>query len=501
MRVKSQAVRAVLALGGGTTLAVAASWQQSSCLAFSAPLEDKLPKTAVVAKVACTTPKESFLLRLKIIARVAYLLVQVIIPLGWAALLHCIHPRLCPLTILHDMLYKVFISSGPCFLKLGQWAATRPDIFGKEFCSLVAQLQESAPTHTWAESLAELKRSGIPLEKLTNISKTPVHSGCIAQVHEGYYEGRKVAIKVMHPGILESIEIDLGVIKACVAFVDFIIPQSEWLSLGSCFEEFKALMKVQLDLRVEAANLTRFRENFKDIQGIRFPKPILKSQSVLVEEFMEGCSVREYMNGTITASPAEYRKVAKLGCKAFFKMVFCDNFVHADLHPGNILVSKDNHGEPILVILDPGLVSSLKKVDKKNFTELFSAVCVGDGHLAAELMIAGSEYHRCRDAANFKSAMQSIIDRVSIHKNRSFALKDIKIGEVLNDALIAVRQNCVKLDPNFTQLIISIIVLEGMGRSLWPEMNIFTVSIPFLIPNIEKTDVKRLIPIIKKMYT
>ena len=502
MRVKANAIRAALALGSGTVVGIGwnAITPTNDCFAFSTTLDEKIPKSSVVAKVAYTAPKATLWLHLKVVMRVSYLIFRVIIPLGWAAILHLIHPRLCSMRILHQMLLNAFMSSGPCFLKLGQWAATRQDIFGKEFCSVVARLQENAPTHYWYESQAVLKQSGLPLEDLTDIKRTAIHSGCIAQVHEGYYKGRKVAIKVMHPGILENIELDLGVIKACVAIVNFMLPQSEWLNLMRCFEEFKSLMRVQLDLRVEAENLSKFRNNFKDEEGIIFPEPFLSSQCVLVEEFMEGYSVREYMDGSIKASTSEYRRIAKLGCKAFFKMVFNDNFVHSDLHPGNILVSKTATGEPQLVILDAGLVSSLNEKDKKNFIELFSAVCVADGSLAAELMIAGSEYHRCRDKNRFKRDMQSIIDRVSAKKHRSFSLQDIKIGDVLNDALSAVRQNCVTLDPNFTQLIISIIVLEGMGRCLWPEMNLFTVSVPFLIPHLEMTEVKRLIPLVKNMY-
>ena len=153
-----------------------------------------------------------------------------------------------------------------------------------------------------------------------------------------------------------------------------------------------------------------------------------------------------------------------------------------------------------MVLLDTGLVSSLSKQDRKNFIHLFAAVCVGDGELGADLMLAGAKKQECTDPARFRQDMKQIVDAVNCNLLRSFKLKDIKIGKVLIDTMDSVRTNKVKIDPNFTTLVMAIVVLEGVGRSLMPDLNIFRVAAPYVIPHVEVSDVKQLSPLIKKMY-
>eukprot|EP01061_Rhynchopus_euleeides_P045441 TRINITY_DN8150_c0_g1_i5.p1 TRINITY_DN8150_c0_g1~~TRINITY_DN8150_c0_g1_i5.p1 ORF type:complete len:503 (+),score=161.85 TRINITY_DN8150_c0_g1_i5:740-2248(+) len=438
----------------------------------------------------------------RVAVRGVLLLTGAILPLMWAFVLHSISHRLVSKQTMHDLMLQFFMSSGPCFLKLGQWAATRPDKFSKEFCEVVGQLHHSAPKHGWEESRQRIVDAYGGLDLFEHVDHEPIHSGCIAQVHRARLKGdrRDMVVKVMHPGVEDAIEVDLTLARWGLQALSFIIPQSKWLSLTETYYEFDGLMRSQIDFRTEADNLVRFQENFRHSSSVFFPVPVLEcaTPTVMVETFEEGVLLREWQESN--PSKALQQEVGLIGCRAFLKMVFEDNFFHADLHPGNILVRKTDSGGHQLVMLDTGLVSSLSKADRKNFIHLFAAVCVGDGALAGDLMLAGAKTHECTQPERFRRDMKHIVDAVNADMQKSFQLKDIKIGRVLTDTMDAVRVNKVKIDPNFTTLIVAIVVLEGVGRSLWPELNIFRVAAPYVIPHVETSDVRQLAPLIHKLY-
>ena len=486
-----------------------------------------LPPAATAATSApvghAVGPLRLWLFRIRVVLRAALLLSQVV-PLLWACVLHTASPRLVSEATLHDLMLAFFKGSGPCLLKLGQWAATRPDKFSKDFCEVVGRLHHSVPRHSWRETRAALREAyggdAAVSALFESVEEVPLHSGCIAQVHRarlrGGVEGEggggvDVVLKVMHPGVRDSISLDLAIVRMAVTAVSWVVPRSKWLSLHEMCTEFEVLMLSQLDMRAEARNLARFGSHFAGDATVVVPRAneALTTADVLVETYEEGALLGVWQ---ASEPDAAVRKAVGLkGCRAFLKMVFQDNFYHADMHPGNLLVCLDiflcfcfvdsflpaenntqvredptGGGDHKIVLLDAGLVSHLAVRDKRNFVELFAAVCVGDGRLAADLILAGAGgADECASPEAFREGMARIVDTVNLRQAGAFQLSKIQIGRVLLDTMDTVRDNRVRLDPNFTTLIVAIVILEGIGRSLDPDLNIFKVAAPYLLPHVE----------------
>lgn len=213
-------------------------------------------------------------------------------------------------------------------------------------------------------------------------------SGCVAQVYKGRflageYTGEPIAVKVVDPSLKSTVDLDLSLMRGAATVLE-LLPRLHWLSIYETVNEFGQLMESQLDLRQEALNLERFRRDFGDDPSLVVPRPLYPwvTDNVLVEEFKEGEPISTYFGGE------ETRQLARMGLQAFLKMVFVHNFVHGDLHPGNLMVGRrEDTGGPCLVVLDAGIVCELDQHDRKNFIDLFYAVVVGDGEQAGRLMI------------------------------------------------------------------------------------------------------------------
>ena len=329
-----------------------------------------------------------------------------------------------------------------------------------------------------------------------------------------------VAIKVLHPKVERMVRRDLRIMGFFAALLN-AIPTMEWLSLPDEVAQFGEMMRLQLDLRIESANLTMFRRKFKDRTTAWFPFPYAEhsTRQVLIEEFAQGIPLAAFLED---GGGVFQKEIANEGLDAFLHMLLIDNFVHADLHPGNIMVrfykpeqislslgrhkqsdspehSKDvteevlqrlrphrHHPEawkaqleaidqegyrPQLIFIDTGLVTALNATNRKNFLDLFKAIAEFDGYRAGHLMV-----ERCRqpeaviDEEIFALKMQHLVLGV---KSKTFALRNIKIGDVLNEVLSMVRGHHVRMEGDFVNVVISILLLEGIGRSLDPNLDLF----------------------------
>ena len=329
-----------------------------------------------------------------------------------------------------------------------------------------------------------------------------------------------VAIKVLHPKVERIVRRDLRIMSIFAAILN-AIPTMEWLSLPDEVLQFSEMMRLQLDLRIESANLTMFRKKFKDRTTAWFPYPYAQytTRQVLVEEFAQGIPLAAFLED---GGGVFQQEIADEGLDAFLHMLLIDNFVHADLHPGNIMVrfykpeqinlafgrhrdsdspqdsldvteevlsqlrplrhhpdiwkaqlkKIDEEGyRPQLIFIDTGLVTALNQTNRTNFLDLFKAIAEFDGYRAGHLMV-----ERCRqpeaviDQEVFALKMQHLVLGV---KSRTFALGNIKIGDVLNQVLSMVRAHHVRMEGDFVNVVISILLLEGIGRSLDPNLDLF----------------------------
>jgi aarF domain-containing kinase len=359
-----------------------------------------------------------------------------------------------------------------------------------------------------------------------------------------------VAIKVLHPRVTKLIERDLTIMSFFAHVITFF-PGMQWISLPEEVEVFGRMMYEQLDLRKEADNLVTFEQNFMNRKAlVTFPRPlqIWSTAELLVEEYQTAIPLELFLkNG---GGPYD-DQLAEFGLSAFLvrdmcsfmivlivnqNMLVLDNFVHSDLHPGNIMVKfsrsttslvlktlwtsffKDDadsvtsdptslesnaivqdlkslstspiawrerlqalHQDgylPELVFIDAGLVTTLNATNRENFLELFRAIAEFDGYRAGQLMV-----ERCRtpnlvvDKENFALKMQQIVLSV---KRKTFSLGKIKISDILTDVLQAVRQHHVKMEGDFINTVISVLLIEGIGRQLDPNLELFKSALPLL---------------------
>ncbi|XP_072170888.1 uncharacterized aarF domain-containing protein kinase 2-like [Diadema setosum] len=440
-------------------------------------------------------------------------------------------------------LLRVIELSGPTYVKLGQWASTRRDIFRPNFCNQLSKLHRNAPSHSLEytkralqHAFGALWREVFQLEVTTDGRDCSVYSGCVGQVHKGYMrrdlyeavmEGRPkglkdwtkvvvlsrtcewvpVAIKVLHPGILESVDLDLRIIHMFAKILN-LVPGLHWLSLSGLVKEFETLMKNQVDLKVEAENLQKFHRNFSDVPYVKTPQPIwpFVTDQVLVETYEEGESILTFVS-SFEKSPEDIRVkkcLAKMGIDVLLKMVFVDNFVHADLHPGNMLVQGveksmslprrmvqvlDHADEfqvcleeapsPLcLVLLDTGIIAQLDEKDFSNFFQVFSAIVLCKGDAVAELFIEHASSNACKDIDKFKADMSDLVARAH---QQTLQLGKMQVGQLLSDLFSMMIRHKVKLESNFASIILAIMVLEGLGRSLDPQLDILEAAKPVIL--------------------
>ena len=391
--------------------------------------------------------------------------------------------------------------AGPTFIKLGQWASTRPDLFPNDMCNELSLLHEcagSGSNMSFPATCSLLKQTiGMDVEDVFfSFEPEPCGSGCIATVYRasvvplGEQIPVRVAVKVIRPGVRRKVMRDIRLMRRVVSILYTLcnlVPDGasvQWLSLREACEQFETFMLSQLDMRDEANNLLKFRENFAGDPCIRFPKPLfevmthdggvcnLSHPDVLVETFQDGVSLSAFLRSPLAADIPLCRSLAQQGVRAFLQMTLRDNFVHADLHPGNIIVNDDT-----LSFIDAGLVTTLTPSDKENFLLLFTAVAKKDGRSAARHMLERSRGSQCTDPGGYAQEIESIVNEVAA---TSFQLQDVHIGSVLRRVLRASRKYKVKLDANFTSLVLSIIILEGVGRQLDETLDIFKVALLIL---------------------
>ncbi|XP_033940427.1 uncharacterized aarF domain-containing protein kinase 2 [Pseudochaenichthys georgianus] len=472
-------------------------------------------------------------------------------------------------------------TSGPTFIKLGQWASTRRDIFPQEFCERFSTLHVKVRPHSWSHTKQCLRRAfGEGWRRVLMFdSKEPVGSGCVAQVYRGWArtdqvedpafqllveemekedlleaweipglggvaralrqlwrEGKEeegyeekgrfedsstekghlipVAIKVIHPGVRRQVEMDILLMKIG-SWLLHCLPGLKWLSLCEIVEEFEQLMTKQIDLRFEAKNIERFQENFRNVDYVKFPTTLrpFVTRSILVETFEESEPISNYLRPDI---PKEVKqRIARMGIETMLKMVFVDNFVHGDLHPGNILVhcsgplpgSSDGAGvsgeaqgkttltdlwdtvvvsirpEPCplqLVLLDAGIVAHLSEHDLANLKAVFTAVVLHQGERVAELLLNHARANDCQDVPQFKKEMAQLVDNAL---SKSLSLGKFQVGELLSRVFGVLIKHKVKLESNFASVVFAIMVLEGLGRTLDPNLDILDIVKPLLLKN------------------
>ncbi|KAL5460579.1 hypothetical protein EMCRGX_G034033 [Ephydatia muelleri] len=411
---------------------------------------------------------------------------------------------------LYDLAWKYTLGAvqvaGPAFIKLAQWASTRRDLFSAECCSVLSKLLTSCDPHEWSETAKILERNlGHDwTETFVFTDHEPIGSGCVAQVYKGYLNldslviarnpevatiakmkptyvvlGKRcvpVAIKVLHPGMVGAMERDICLMRSVASWADYLYPNFHWICLIECVDEFSKSMQKQLDMRIEGSNLHRFQQLLWQYKSkVCFPTPLLScsTKEVLVETFEEGKHISAFMTNP---GGALQKDLAKIGVEVLLDMLFIHNFVHGDLHPGNILVQDEvgDKASPKLVLLDCGITNSLTKADLENFKKTFLYIVQNQGDKVADLFTAKCS---CEDIDAYRKEMAVLVDDALGNLN----LHQTQIGLLFSKLFDLMIQYKVRLDPAYSSVMIAVMVVEGLGRSLDPSLDILSIAKPCLI--------------------
>lgn len=397
----------------------------------------------------------------------------------------CCGPRFRKLWLV--IVHRTLEKAGPAFIKWGQWAATRPDLFPRDLCTKLSELHSKAPEHSFAYTKKTIERAfGRKLSEIfESFEEEPVASGSIAQVYRASlrfrYPGQQmkptvVAVKVRHPGVGESIRRDFMIINL-VAKISNIIPTLRWLRLDESVQQFAVFMMSQVDLAREAAHLSRFIYNFRRWKDVSFPKPVypLVHPAVLVETYEHGESVSHYVDG-LEGHGRIKTALAHIGTHALLKMLLVDNFIHADMHPGNILVrvcqNKSSRkrlfkSKPHVIFLDVGMTAELSNSDRVNLLEFFKAVACRDGRTAAESTLRLSKRQSCPNPTAF---IEEVEEAFTFWGTPEGDL--VHPAECMQELLEKVRRHKVNIDGNVCTVMVTTLVLEGWQRKLDPGYNV-----------------------------
>ena len=368
---------------------------------------------------------------------------------------------------------------GPIFVKFGQVLSTRRDLVPPDMIDELAKLQDRVPPFPAAQSRALVERAfGKPIEALfETFEAEPVASASIAQVHFATLKGsgREVAVKVLRPGMLDIIEDDLALLRTLAGWVDRLSADGRRLKPREVVGEFDKYLHDELDLVREAANAAQLRRNMDGLGLVLVPEMFwdLCTPEVIVMERMHGVPISQ--TERLREAGVDFKKLARDGVTVFFTQVFRDGFFHADMHPGNIQVSLDPVSFGRYIALDFGIIGTLTEVDKDYLAQNFIAFFQRDYKRVAELHIASGWVPPSTRVDELESAVRAVCEP---HFDRP--LKDISLGQVLMRLFQTSRRFNVEIQPQLVLLQKTLLNIEGLGRQLDPELDLWATAKPFL---------------------
>jgi ubiquinone biosynthesis protein len=370
---------------------------------------------------------------------------------------------------------------GPIFVKFGQVLSTRRDLLPPDVADELAKLQDRVPPFPAAAARAIVERTfGRRIEELfETFEAEPVASASIAQVHfatlRGSPGGRPVAVKVLRPGMLVVIEQDLALLHQLAAWIERLSADGRRLRPREVVAEFDTYLHDELDLVREAANAAQLRRNLEDLHLVLVPEMLwdLCRSDVIVMERMSGIPISRVER--LREAGVDLKKLARDGVTLFFTQVFRDGFFHADMHPGNIFVSVAPATFGRYVALDFGIVGTLGETDQQYLAYNFIAFFRRDYKRVAELHIESGWVPPGTRIDALEAAIRTVCEP-------QFArpLKDISLGQVLMRLFQISRRFNVQIQPQLVLLQKTLLNIEGLGRMLDPELDLWTTAKPFL---------------------
>jgi ubiquinone biosynthesis protein len=363
---------------------------------------------------------------------------------------------------------------GPIFVKFGQILSTRRDLLPPDIADELAKLQDRVPPFATEQAVRTLTRVyGRPVEEVFSaFEREPIASASVAQVHIARLpDGTEVAVKVLRPGIAPVIAKDLELLHAGASLIEWLWADGRRLRPHEVVDEFAKHLEVELDLLREASNASQLRRNFEGSPLLLVPQVYWDycSSEVMVMERMHGTPVSQVQ--ALRAQGVDLQRLSRAGVEICFTQIFRDGFFHADMHPGNILVTPDGK----YVALDFGIMGTLTELDKNYLAQNFLAFFRRDYRRVAQAHIESGWAPRETRVDDFEAAIRAVCEPIFARP-----LKEISFGRVLLRLFQTSRRFNIEVQPQLVLLQKTLLNIEGLGRELDPELDLWETAKPFL---------------------
>jgi ubiquinone biosynthesis protein len=363
---------------------------------------------------------------------------------------------------------------GPIFVKFGQVLSTRRDLLPADIADELAKLQDQVPPFPAEQVVAILKRvyAG-PLEQVfSEFNRDPVASASVAQVHIARLrDGREVAVKVLRPGITRVIANDVALLETGATLIELLWADGKRLRPHEVVGEFARHLDDELDLMREASNASQLRRNFEGSALLAVPEVHWDycSREVMVMQRMSGTPISQVER--LREQGVDLKKLSRAGVEIFFTQVFRDGYFHADMHPGNILVSPEGQ----YIALDFGIMGTLTETDKHYLAQNFLAFFRRDYRRVALAHIESGWAPKGTRVDDFEAAIRAVCEPIF-----DKPLKDISFGKLLVRLFQTSRRFNMEVQPQLVLLQKTLLNIEGLGRELDPELDLWTTARPYL---------------------
>jgi ubiquinone biosynthesis protein len=369
---------------------------------------------------------------------------------------------------------KTLEDLGPIYVKFGQTLSTRKDLLPEDIAEELVKLQDKVPPFGFelAKQIIEQQLGQTLEQAFAEFDPVPLASASVAQVHTAtLHSGEKVIVKVLRPDIEGKIHSDVGLLYELARIAESFSSDARRLRAMEVVAEFEKTILDELDLVREAANASAIRAKFKDSEMLYIPEVHwpMTHRKVMVMERIYGIPVGDI--DALRAGNADFKKLAERGVEIFFTQVFRDNFFHADMHPGNIFVQLPDK----YLAVDFGIVGSLSDSDQRYLAENFLAFFNHDYRRVAQMHIESGWVPSTTRIEEFEAAIRSVCEPIF-----DKPLKDISFGLLLLRLFQTARRFDMVVQPQLVLLQKTLLNIEGLGRQLYPELDLWQTAKPFL---------------------
>ncbi|HGS5356996.1 TPA: ubiquinone biosynthesis regulatory protein kinase UbiB [Vibrio cholerae] len=380
---------------------------------------------------------------------------------------------------LGDRLRLALQELGPVWIKFGQMMSTRRDLFPPHIADPLAMLQDKVAPFDGLQAKQLIEEElGAPLETwFDDFDIKPLASASIAQVHTAKLKsnGRDVVLKVIRPDIRPQIDADIKLMYRVARIVAKALPEARRLKPVEVVREYEKTLLDELDLRREAANAIQLRRNFENSEELYVPEVLTDfcNETVMVSERIYGIQVSDLAG--LHANGTNMKLLAERGVSVFFTQVFRDSFFHADMHPGNVFVNPNHPENPQWIGLDCGIVGTLNSEDKRYLAENFLAFFNRDYRRVAQLHVDSGWVPLDTNVDEFEVAIRMVCEPIFAKP-----LCEISFGHVLLNLFNTARRFNMEVQPQLVLLQKTLLYVEGLGRQLYPQLDLWQTAKPFL---------------------